>query len=295
MALKANIRNISKLPIVPSVAPLPVVKWAGGKRWLTAHIGKIKPPNWKGKYFEPFVGGGAFFFALQPKQATLSDKNGDLIATYRALADDEENVIRLLHSYPYEEKFYYELRERSPRADHTIAARFIYLNKTCWNGLYRVTKNGKFNTPFGRFENPTICDDERIRAASKLLKQAKLISGDFEKCVVKAEKGDFVYFDPPYITGHQNNGFLKYNSQIFSWADQERLARLAINLAGKGVHVLVSNADQGAVVQLYKGLKYHQVSRNSLIGGQIKSRGVVTEALLSSYPLPNFQTKATYV
>lgn len=267
------------------IEPRPFVKWVGGKRWLTAHIEKIKPKGWGGRYFEPFVGGGALFFALQPKRATLSDTNEELITTYIAIRDNPDGVIRSLLSYPFGKRFFYHLRKHIPRTDRTIAARFLYLNRTCWNGLYRVTREGRFNTPFGRYENPTICDEEHIRAASKVLKQAHLFIGDFEIQASKAKPGDFVYFDPPYITGHHNNGFHKYNSQLFSWADQERLAKLAIRLAKKGVHVLVSNADYESVTRLYTGFQYHQLSRYSLIGGQMKSRGIVTEALMSSYPI----------
>lgn len=271
----------------------PFIKWAGGKRWLTAHIQKIKPKGWSGRYFEPFVGGGALFFALKPKWAVLSDVNEELITTYLAIRNNPDDVIQLLQSYPFGERFYYQLRDQNPRAGHTIAARFLYLNRTCWNGLYRVTSQGRFNTPFGRYENPTICDEERIRASSKLLKRARLFAGDFETQAGKAKAGDFVYFDPPYITGHQNNGFHKYNSQLFSWTDQERLAKLAMQLTEKGVHVLVSNADHDSVVQLYKGFRYQQVTRYSLIGGQMKSRGVVTEALLSNYNISKLQSEVT--
>ncbi|HKW30818.1 MAG TPA: Dam family site-specific DNA-(adenine-N6)-methyltransferase [Verrucomicrobiae bacterium] len=268
----------------PSSTPArPFIKWAGGKRWLAAHVEKIKPKAWNGRYFEPFVGGGALFFALQPKKATLSDANKELIATYLAIRNNPDDVIQLLQSFPFGKRFFYRLRDQNPRAGFTIAARFLYLNRTCWNGLYRVTNQGRFNTPFGRYENPTICDEERIRTASELLKRARLFAGDFEVQARKAKAGDFVYFDPPYITGHQNNGFHKYNSQLFSWKDQERLARLAIQLTEKGVHVLVSNADHDSVVRLYEGFRYHQINRLSLIGGQMESRGVVTEALLSNY------------
>ena len=239
----------------------PVVKWAGGKRWLAAHIHELKPPMWRGRYYAPFVGGGALFFALQPARATLADTNRELITTYRAIQGDPNGVIRLLGSYSYGKRFFYKLRDRAPRADHTIAARFLYLNRTCWNGLYRVTRDGKFNTPFGSYNNPTICDPERIRNASKRLRRASLLVSDFERCVSRAKKGDFVYFDPPYITGHQNNGFLKYNRQLFSWADQERLAKLAIRLAERGVYVLVSNADHPTVVDLYKGFHLRRIMR----------------------------------
>jgi len=228
----------------------PVVKWAGGKRWLAAHIHELKPRKWRGRYYEPFVGGGALFFALQPPRATLADTNKELITTYRAIQGDPDGVIRLLGSYSYGKRFFYKLRDRAPRADHTIAARFLYLNRTCWNGLYRVTRDGKFNTPFGSYDNPTICDPERIRNASKRLRRANLFVSDFERCVSRAKKGDFVYFDPPYITGHQDNGFLKYNKQLFSWADQERLAKLAIRLV-KRRNYSIKQAYQDTVEAAY--------------------------------------------
>src|SRR5258706_9254381 len=188
----------------------PFVKWEGGKRWLARQAKHLQPPKWNGRYYEPFLGGGALFFALKPARATISDTNEELIAAYTAIRDDAEGVIRLLSSYSYGEKFFYKLRDRNPQRGRTRAARFLYLNRTCWNGLYRVTRAGKFDTPFGRYDNPTICDRQRIRGASKALKRTSLIVGDFEVCARRARRGDFVYFDPPYITGHKNNGFLKY-------------------------------------------------------------------------------------
>ncbi len=263
----------------------PVVKWAGGKQWLAVAAPLLTPPRWTGRYYEPFVGGGAFFFALKPSRATLSDRNSELITAYRALRNDPEGVIRLLSRYPYEADFYYRLRARTPRSPRAIAARLLYLNRACWNGLYRVNKMGKFNTPFGRFANPTICDQNRIFAAAKLLGRARLCVADFEVVASKARAGDFVYFDPPYVTGHTNNGFLKYNSRLFSWLDQERLAQCAVRLAKAGVNVLVSNADHLAVIGLYRGLSCYRIARRSFISGRSTSRGFVTEALLCSYPI----------
>lgn len=234
---------------------------------------------------------GSFFFAIQPTQATISDLNQELITTYIAVRDEPEKVIRLLSTYPYDEEFYYSLRDKEPRKPHTIAARLLYLNHTCWNGLYRVNAEGRFNTPFGRYDRPTICDEDRINKASKALQSAQIEDGQFQDFILTAQPGDFAYLDPPYITGHQNNGFLKYNKSLFSWADQETLARRAKQLADAGVYVLVSNADYPAVVNLYKGFYYYRATRRSLIGGQMKSRGVITEALLSNYPLLGYTTE----
>jgi len=263
----------------------PFLKWAGGKQWLAWAAPYLTPKKWSGHYLEPFLGGGAFFFALEPGRATLSDKNADLISTYRALRDNPDHVIRLLRRYPHNSDFYYRIRARVPQSRHSRAARFIYLNRTCWNGLYRTNRSGKFNTPFGSFKNPTICNAERIRRSARLLRRPTLCAGDFERVTDSARSGDLVYLDPPYITGHQNNGFLKYNAQLFSWSDQQRLAEVVSRLVNTGVHVLASNADHPAVLALYKGLHYYRATRRSLIAGALEARGVIGEALLSSYPL----------
>ena len=279
----------SKLAERELVAPLvkPVVKWPGGKQWLAAASPHLIPANWIGRYYETFAGGAALFFALAPARATLSDRNIELIGTYRVIRRDVEAVIRLLNRYPYNEEFFYEMRGARPRSESAIAARFLYLNRTCWNGLYRVNRDGQFNTPFGRFTNPTICDADRLRASARVLWGVKLRDGDFAQIVADARSGDLVYFDPPYITGHQRNGFLKYNSPLFSWADQQRLAETAKKLTKRGVHVLISNAAHSSIVRLYLGFHRYRVRRNSLIAGPVESRGSVTEILLSSYPILN--------
>jgi DNA adenine methylase len=287
----SNVNQPIQIELTDRPSSHPVIKWAGGKQWLSIAAKQLLPPNWNGRYYETFLGGAAFFFAINPRKATISDLNQELITTYKAIRDEPEKVIQLLRTYSYNEKFFYEMREKEPRKPHTIAARLIYLNRTCWNGLYRVNGEGKFNTPFGRYDNPTICDEERINNASKVLQNAELRDGNFQEIVSNAEPGDFAYFDPPYITGHQNNGFLKYNKNLFSWSDQENLAKCAIKLAKKGVHVLVSNADYPAVITLYKGFYYYRATRRSSIGGVVTSRGVITEALLSSYPLLGYKTE----
>ncbi|MGH7800737.1 MAG: DNA adenine methylase [Thermodesulfobacteriota bacterium] len=264
---------------------VPYLKWAGGKQWLAPFAPLLLPPNFSGVYFEPFLGAGAFFFAVEPAKAVLTDINSELITTYIAIKENLSLVIEALKSYPYNKDFYYYIRSKKPHIPHLLAARIIYLNRTCWNGLYRVNQSGEFNVPFGRFKNPIICDEGRLRSAVKLLNRAKIYCCDFQKAVEVTRRGDFVYFDPPYITGHKDNGFLKYNTRLFSWSDQERLSQVAISLRDRGVWVLISNADHNKVISLYKGFFYYKISRKSLIGGLGSNRGVVTEALLSNYPL----------
>jgi DNA adenine methylase len=277
--------GVRRTASVSSPSVRPIVKWAGGKQWLAVAAPVLTPPKWAGRYYEPFLGGGAFFFALEPGRATLSDRNHDLIDMYRSIAVDPDGVIRVLTDYPYDRDFYYAIRAQTPKSAIRRTARFLYLNRCCWNGLYRVNQDGRFNTPFGFFENPTICDSDKLRAAAMLLQRARLIADDFAKVVRSSRCGDFVFFDPPYITGHQNNGFLRYNERLFSWADQERLGKCALTLADRGVHVLVSNADYPAVIAQYPGFHAHRVQRKSLIAGSTSSRIGTTEVLLSSYPL----------
>ncbi len=274
-----------------SAAVRPFLKWTGGKQWLAAVAPGVLPKGFAGRYIEPFVGGGSFFFAVGSRRATLGDVNAELIDTYIGVRDCPEKVIAALDSYPYEREFFEYMRRSRPRAIHTKAARLIYLNKTAFNGMYRVNLQGKFNVPFGRYVNPTICDADRIRAASRALRGVTLRVGDFEPAMKAAREGDLVYLDPPYITGHRNNGFLKYNAPLFSWEDQQRLAALAVSLASRGVFVIISNSDHGDVTALYEGFFRYGIMRNSLIGGQGSHRGPIREALLTSTPIRGVPTQ----
>jgi DNA adenine methylase len=282
--LKDGTRVVSESNVTPpSVRPF--LKWAGGKQWLSPTAPALAPKKFSGRYYEPFLGGGAFFFALEPAKATLTDLNEDLITTYNAVANHLDSVIKLLVTYPYEKGFFERIRSLKPQSHTEVAARFIYLNRTCWNGLYRVNQNGEFNTPFGRYVNPTICDHGRLKRASALLHRARIRCSDFENAVSTAKKGDFVYFDPPYITKHAHNGFLKYNAPLFSWEDQRRLAAVSKQLSAAGVFVLISNSAHESVQKLYSGFMKHIVMRRSLIGGSNDVRGWADESLISSYPL----------
>jgi DNA adenine methylase len=269
----------------------PFLKWAGGKQWLAPLAATWLPSDFSGTYYEPFVGGGSIFFAAAPGKAVLSDRCGELITAFRAVRDDVDAVIKALKTYPHTHEFFLTIRDRTPRTPHTQAARLIYLNKTAFNGLYRVNHNGKFNVPFGRYRNPTICNETRLRAAASILKNVDLRAGDFEVGLDGAVAGDFVYIDPPYITGHQNNGFLKYNAALFSWEDQKRLSRLAAKLREDGVTVVISNSDHQSVLDLYPGYFHYRLERRSLIGGAGSQRGQVSEALLTSTELDGVPTR----
>jgi DNA adenine methylase len=194
---------------------LPFLKWAGGKRWFVARYLDLLPSQFN-RYIEPFLGSGALFFAMRPRTAILADLNADLIATYVAIQEDWKPVVRILGRYDREHsrKFYYLVRGSRPETLHGRAARFIYLNRTCWNGLYRVNTRGEFNVPVGTKEK-VLLDADDFCQASVLLKRATLMASDFGQVVCQAGRGDLIFADPPYVTAHSQNGFLKYNEKLF--------------------------------------------------------------------------------
>lgn len=263
----------------------PFLKWAGGKSRLAPEIlshFKISEPD--SRYFEPFLGGGSVFFALAPIAATLSDANLELIDVYSLVRDDVDSVIELLRCYPYDKEFYYQLRSSRPATEAEHAARFIYLNKTCFNGLYRVNGNGDFNVPFGRHpQTIEICNEVQLRAASAALQGVSLVCDDFEAATSQAVAGDLVYFDPPYTVAHSNNGFVEYNRTVFSWEDQGRLAKVAASLVRRGVQVVISNADHPSIIECYlqtAEFQIHRISRWSTIAGNSSKRPRTTELIL---------------
>jgi len=263
----------------------PFLKWPGGKRWFVQNHS-----NWliraKKRHIEPFLGGGAVFFHLGPKKAVLSDSNEALIETYIAIRDDPDAVSELLrfHHDHHSRSYYYEMRDRRPRNIEVRAARFLYLNRTCFNGLYRVNLNGVFNVPIGSKTAVTLPTDD-FAATSHLLRSAKLIASDFERVIAKACAGDFVYVDPPYTVKHNNNNFVKYNEHIFSWADQIRLAKAVRTAALRGAHILISNADHPSVRELYGENVWSQlsVSRFSRLASSSPFRRRTTELVVSNY------------
>lgn len=259
----------------------PFVKWAGGKRQLLPRLLECLPDGF-GRYHEPFVGGGAVFFALRPERAVLSDLNQRLIRTYRAIRDDVEGVIDRLAGYPHDREFFDQLREQDidPRPDVEVAAWLIYLNKTTYNGLYRVNRRGRFNAPFGSYVNPNICDPDNLRACSKVLAGAELHHEDFAAVRERAEPGDLVYFDPPYVPLSVTSSFTHYTRHGFSNDDQVRLRDVAAELKARGVQVMLSNSAAEAVRQLYDGFDILEVRATRLINSRAERRGHVTELII---------------
>jgi DNA adenine methylase len=264
-----------------TASPRPFLRWAGSKRAVAAQIVPHLPANF-GRYWEPFVGGGTLFFLLRPDAATLADACGPLMATYDVVRDDPARVSDLLMKMPVDRETYYEVRGTSPQlgtAEH--AARFIYLNKLCWNGLYRVNSSGKFNVPYGRPKSANLGDPLDLKACAEQLAKpdVSLQGGDFAHVIRDAEPGDLVYLDPPYATSYRNTMFIDYNEVLFSWADQQRLASLALELRARGVHVLVTNAACSAVRDLYQGFEVVDLVRHSTIAGNAAKRGITSELL----------------
>lgn len=263
----------------------PFLKWAGGKRWLVSNHSAWLRHDAK-RYLEPFLGSGAVFFHLRPKCAILSDLNSDLISTYKSLREFPQDVKRqlMLHQQMHNHKYYYYIRSQRPKSQIEKAARFIYLNRTCFNGLYRVNLKGIFNVPKGTKDKVILPTDD-FDSISKVLESVNLLSCDFADTVDQAKENDFLYIDPPYTVRHNNNNFLKYNEHIFSWADQKRLAEKVGQAARRGVSVLISNADHPCIHELYssKFWKCTSVDRFSRIASSAKYRKGTTEVVISNY------------
>jgi DNA adenine methylase len=261
---------------------VPFLKWAGGKRWLTTQQPDLFPRSFD-RYIEPFLGSGAVYFHLKPSIAILSDANAELISTYVAMQQDWRKVRNALlrHSRNHSEEYYYEERSRKRRSPYERAAQLIYLNRTCWNGLYRVNRQGQFNVPKGT-KTSVLLESDDFGTVSKLLKRAELRPSDFEATLKQAGPGDFLFVDPPYVTRHNLNGFVKYNDKIFSWSDQERL-RLALGAAAdRGAMILVTNAEHHSVRTLYSGFgKEIILSRSSVLAADSENRGSVTELAIA--------------
>ena len=269
----------------------PILKWAGGKRSL---LDKYKPyfPKTFHKYYEPFFGGGAIFFYLfgngEIKAAKISDINSDLINVYIVVRDKLDELFDELKTGKYinEKEVFYNIRAEEPQDPVLRAARMIYLNRTCYNGLYRVNKQGKFNVPFGKYpKNVKIFDEENMKNVSQCLQKVEVILEDFEESVKPAKKGDFIYFDPPYIPLTDTAYFTDYTSEGFGIKEQERLAKVFKDLDEKGCYVMESNSGASLVEELYEGFTIEKIHAKRYISCDPEGRGEVKESLIMNYKL----------
>ena len=268
-----------------SSLPRPFLRWAGSKRIHLASIAQLVPSSYN-TYWEPFLGGGSLFFLLQPHRAILSDLCSPLISTYEMIREEPSGIIDILNDLKVNRDTFYDIRSRSSADPVEQAAYFIYLNKTCWNGLYRVNSSGQFNVPFGRPKSQGTFDPANIMACSELLRRpsVSIKKGDFEARLAGVDSGDLVFLDPPYVTGHSNNGFIDYNERLFSWSDQLRLAATARALADQGASVIVTNANHGEVKRLYTGFSHAILERRSTLASDISKRRIVRESIFYRRP-----------
>jgi DNA adenine methylase len=266
----------------------PFLKWAGGKGRLLKQYDPYFPPrNEIRHYYEPFIGGAAVFFYLQPQEATLSDINNKLVDAYRIVQQNVEGLIRLLKEHKNEKEYFYRVRSLDPTnlSPQEQAARLIFLNKTCYNGLYRENQGGRFNVPFGRYKNPRICDEQRLRTASAVLQGVDLREAEFDQALSNAVPGDFIYLDPPYAPISDTSNFTSYNRYNFLAADQHRLADTVHDLTARGCTVMLSNSSAPLVYELYGDRGYHLIKVKSRrnINSKADRRGLVTELLILNY------------
>lgn len=262
----------------------PFLKWAGGKRWLV-QSDEFPLPCGFTRFVEPFLGSGAAFFSVAPASAILSDVNAELINLYRVIRDHPHEIqLRLSdHHVGHSKEYYYALRASVPEDDVSRAARTLYLNRTCWNGLYRVNRRGEFNVPIGT-KTAVIYIKEDFSYYSARLKAAELVACDFDETLARAGTGDFVFVDPPYTVKHNLNGFVKYNEELFGWADQVRLRDALVGAVKRGAKVALTNADHDCIRELYPDeFRYRQLRRHTVLSGLGKGRGPTTEALFLSY------------
>ncbi len=268
------------------------IKWAGGKEKLLEQYKNLFPKKFN-SYYEPFVGGGAVFFYIkqkfQPKNIMISDINSELIDAYKIIRNSPEKlIIELKQHKEYHlsegKKYYLTIRSTDPKNLPSLerASRFIYLNKTCYNGLYRVNSKGEFNVPMGKYKDPDIIQKEKILFASKLLKNVKIKKMSFEKIINYVKKGDFVYFDPPYYP-EKKTSFTKYNKTNFLEEEQKKLYDIFKQLNRKGVFLMLSNSNTDFIKTLYKDYNIHFVNANRMINSDSKNRGKIKELVITNY------------
>lgn len=274
----------------------PFVKWAGGKSQLLSQLDRYLPSRF-GRYLEPFVGGGAVFFHLHNqgqltgKEVVLIDRLVELIDCYRVVRDRVEDLIAALEQHEmhkFDPHYFYQIRgwDReagyAERSEVERAARFVYLNRTCYNGLYRVNRKGQFNVPFGRHSNPSVCAAGRLRAASQALQGVTLLAGDFYHCEQFAEPGDLVYFDPPYHPLSRTAYFTSYTAQVFAEKEQQRLAELFRTLDRRGCRLILNNSDMPWIRTLYEGYAIAEMKAARSINARADRRGQINELVVTN-------------
>ncbi|MEM1250894.1 MAG: DNA adenine methylase [Cyanobacteria bacterium P01_H01_bin.21] len=272
------------------IALRPFLKWAGGKRQLIPELLKYVP-EFSGQYYEPFIGGGALLLTLQPEQAMISDRNAELINCYHAVKNSIDDLLQNLKQHRNEKDYFYEVRswdrqgEFSTKTSTQRAARIIFLNKTCYNGLFRVNSKGQFNAPFGRYKNPTIADETVLRNVSAYLNRADVTiqQMDFAAAVADAGQNDFVYFDPPYDPVSPTASFTGYYRNGFARSEQQRLKAVVDDLTRRNCKVLLSNAYTPFIQDLYQDYRCVRVSASRAINSKATKRGKVDEILVMNY------------
>jgi DNA adenine methylase len=267
----------------------PFLKWVGGKGQLLPELLRRIPKNID-RYFEPFVGGGALLFGYQPAKAFISDRSAELINAYTVVRDSVDILIEDLKKHRYDEQYYYTVRniDRGPEYELLTpverASRLIFLNKTCYNGLYRVNAKGHFNTPFGRYTNPKIVDEENLYNCSKMLRNVEISLSEFDSIESAVKQQDFVYFDPPYVPLSATSSFTGYQQGGFDLEMQERLAALCRRLDARGIRFMLSNSSAPLVHKLYEGFHIGRVSAVRAINSKAEKRGAIEELIVTNYP-----------
>jgi len=244
--------------------------------------GQLQLPEYSGAYIEPFVGGGAAFFHAAPENAILSDANNRLIELYQTVRNQHAKLEEHLlgHARQHCKEYYYQIRGATPATKVERAAQFLYLNRTCWNGLYRENKKGIFNVPIGT-KTAVLLDSDDFKEWSKMLKKAEILCCDFEKTIDRATEGDLLFIDPPYTVKHNLNGFVKYNQNIFAWEDQVRLRDAAIKAHNRGARIIITNANHESIRDLYSGFgQSKELLRKSVISGKSFGRSDTTELMI---------------
>ena len=274
--------------------PKPFVKWVGGKRQLLKQfrvLGLYPPEDFNpmtNTYYEPFVGGGAVFFDLLPKSAELSDLNNELVTTYNVIKNNVDELIDSLNRHIYDKEYYLKVRAQKIEelSDIEVASRFIFLNRTGFNGLYRVNKSGQFNVPFGRYNNPRICDEENLRRVSDALQDVTIKHQDYKYILKTAKKGDFIYLDPPYYPINTTSSFTSYTAESFLEKEQTELRDTFVKLHKQGCFVMLSNSDTPLINELYSGfdgVTINKITAGRAINSKGSGRGKITEVLVTNY------------